>query len=81
MDAAEQENSGFRYSYSVYQLEYRRSLLFTSGRVMERVFGTVVDRARTRLDVPTLRTLFGVGPCPKRRPDQEVHPSQSVTIE
>lgn len=81
LDIAEQEHSGFRYSYSVYQLEYSRNLIFTSGRVMERVFDTVVDRTRTRLDVPTLRTLFGVGARPHRRPGQELHLSQAVMIE
>ena len=61
LEVAQQEHSGFRYSYSVYQLECSSNLLFASGRVMDQVFDTVVDRTRTRLDIPTLRTLFGVG--------------------
>jgi len=81
LDVTEQDHSGFRYSYSVYQLEYSRNLLFASGRVMERVFDTVVDRTRTRLDIPTLRTLFGVGARPHRKPDQELNLSQAVMIE
>ena len=56
--------SGFRYGYSVYQVEYSRNLIFASGAQMDRVFDTVVDRTRSRLDVPELRTLFG----PKQRP-------------
>ncbi len=59
LDLDEQERSGFRYSYSVYQVEYSRNLLFRVGGQMERVFDAVVDRTRSRLDVPTLRTLFG----------------------
>jgi hypothetical protein len=64
LDAEEQARSGFRYAYSVYQAEYSRNLLFGSGAQMDRVFNTLVDRTRSRLDVPMLRTLFGA----KRRP-------------
>ncbi|MCI0688408.1 MAG: hypothetical protein L0Y54_14405, partial [Sporichthyaceae bacterium] len=62
----EQERSGFRYDYSIYQVEYSRNLLFRSGAQMDRVFDTVVDRTRTRLDVPVLRTLFGAKARPHR---------------
>ena len=64
LDLADQQASGFRYDYSVYQAEYSRNLIFASGARMDRVFGTVADRTRSRLDVPALRTLFGV----KQRP-------------
>jgi hypothetical protein len=64
LDLDEQARSGFRYAYSVYQAEYSRNLLFGSGAQMDRVFNTLVDRTRSRLDVPMLRTLFGA----KRRP-------------
>jgi hypothetical protein len=64
LDLDEQQRSGFRYSYSVYQVEYSRNLVFKVGGRMERVFDTIVDRTRSRLDVPTLRTLFGA----KQRP-------------
>ena len=57
---------GFRYDYSVYQAEYSRNLIFASGARMDRVFGTVADRTRSRLDVPALRTLFGVRQRPAR---------------
>jgi hypothetical protein len=60
----EQEASSFGYGYSIYQVEYSRNLLFHVGAQMEAVFNTVVDRSRSRLDVATLRTLFGT----KRRP-------------
>src|SRR3954468_7891576 len=61
LDLADQQASGFRYAYSVYQVEYSRNLIFASGQTMERLFDTVVDRTRSRLSLPTLRTLFGVG--------------------
>jgi hypothetical protein len=58
LDLDEQARSGFRYAYSVYQAEYSRNLLFGVGGQMDRVFNTLVDRTRGRLDVPTLRTLL-----------------------
>ena len=64
LDLSEQERSRFVYDYSVYQVEYSRNLLFASGAAMDRVFNAVVDRTRSRLDVPKLRTLFAT----KQRP-------------
>src|SRR6266540_1751281 len=61
LDLADQQRSGFGYAYSIYQVEYSRNLIFSSGAVMERAFDAIVDRTRTRIDVPRLRTLFGVG--------------------
>jgi hypothetical protein len=66
LDVDEQARSGFGYNYSIYQVEYGRNLLFRSGAQMDRVFDTVVDRTRTRLDVPVLRTLFGAKARPHR---------------
>ncbi len=55
----EQERSGFRYAYSVYQVEYSRNLLFTAGGQMEQVFQDLVDRNRARLGLRQIRTIFG----------------------
>ena len=55
----EQQQSRFVYDYSIYQGEYSRNLIFASGAVMDRVFNTVLDRTRSRLDIPKVRTLFG----------------------
>jgi hypothetical protein len=66
LDLADQQRSGFGYCYSIYQVEYSRNLLFTVGAQMDRVFDTMVDRTRSRLDVPTLRTLFGARKRPGR---------------
>jgi hypothetical protein len=81
LDLADQARSGFRYDYSVYQVEYSRNLLFASAAVMERVFDTVVDRTRSRLDVPTLRPLFGVGHRPHRKAGSDLSPRPAVVIE
>ena len=66
LDLAEQARSGFGYEYSVYQAEYSRNLVFKVGTQMEKVFDRIVDRTRSRLDVPTLRTLFGAKQRPGR---------------
>jgi hypothetical protein len=76
LDLAEQQASGFRYDYSVYQAEYSRNLIFASGARMDRVFGTVADRTRSRLNVPALRTLFGM----KQRPAGTRQPSLKLAV-
>jgi hypothetical protein len=76
LDLDEQERSCFRYSYSVFQAEYSRNLLFTVGAQMDQVFDRVVDRTRSRLDVPTLRTLFGA----KQRPGRNGTPDLSLQL-
>ncbi len=73
LDVDEQVRSCFGYGYSVYQVEYSRNLLFTVGAQMDQVFNRVLDRTRSRLDVPILRTLFGA----KQRPGRNGTPDQS----
>ena len=80
LDLDDQRRSGFRYDYSIYQLEYIRKLIFRSGRQMESAFDLVVDRTRSRLDVPRLRTVFGVGQRPRTSGD-DLSPRQAVVIE
>ena len=66
LDLDEQHRSGFGYGFAVYQLEYSRNLIFADGATMQRVFDTVVDRTRSRLDVPKIRTVFGTAQRPRR---------------
>ena len=66
LDLDEQARSGFTYGYSVYQAEYSRNLIFKAGAQMEKMFDRIVDRTRSRLDVPTVRTLFGAKQRPSR---------------
>ncbi len=77
----EQQQSGFRYDYSIYQVEYSRNLVFASGAVMDRLFNTVVDRTRSRLDVPKVRTLFASKGRPHRKAGEELSLRQAVVIE
>jgi pimeloyl-ACP methyl ester carboxylesterase len=65
----EQARSGFRYGYSIYQAEYSRNLLFRSGGQMEELFNRILDRTRSRLDIPSLRTIFGLKARPHRNRD------------
>jgi hypothetical protein len=60
----------------VFQAEYNRNLLFTVGAQMDRVYDRVVDRTRSRLDLPTLRTLFGA----KHRPGCNSTPDLSLRL-
>jgi hypothetical protein len=77
---ADQERSGFRYGYSVYQAEYSRNLLFRSGGQMEDLFDRVLDRTRSRLDIPALRTLSGLKSRP-RSDRASGPPAQDIVIE
>jgi len=80
LDLADQQRGGFCYGYSVYQAEYSRNLLFASGGQMEDLFDRVLDRTRSRLDIPVLRTIFGL----KTRPHQSRAsgpPAQEAVIE
>ena len=80
LDLADQQRTCFIYAYSVYQVEYSRNLLFACGRQMQDIFDAVVDRTRSRLDVPQVTTLFGAKMRPRtargRRP-----PRLEVVIE
>ena len=80
LDLAEQQASGFRYAYSVYQAEYSRNLLFKSGAQMEDLFDRVLDRTRSRLDIPAIRTLFGLKTRPHRN-RKASPPAQEIVIE
>ena len=59
LDISEQKGSGFIYSYSVYQSEYSRNLLFTRGRYLDQVFQGVIDRTRAPLNLKMVKTIFG----------------------
>jgi hypothetical protein len=80
LDLAEQERTGFGYAYSVYQAEYSRNLLFKSGAQMEALFDRILDRTRSRLDIPALRTIFGRKMRP-RCTRKAGPPAQDIVIE
>ena len=59
LDLSEQEKSGFKYSYSTFQMEYSRNLLFKSGDMLDEVYEKLLERTWRMLDVKKLRTIFG----------------------
>lgn len=67
LDIPAQQRSDFHYSYSCYQLEYSRNLLFRNGRRMDQIYQGLIERTRGLLDVRTLRTIFGRKHRPSRR--------------
>jgi hypothetical protein len=81
LDINDQERTGFRYAYSVYQVEYSRNLLFHMGGQMEQVFERMVDRTRARLDVPRLRTMFGAKQRPRLTRRRTTEPRLAVVLE
>ena len=81
LDLDEQERSGFRCAYPVYQVEYSRNLIFRDGRQLDRLFNTVADRARSRLDVPAVRTLSGARRRPGKYGTRGLSPRLGVVIE
>jgi hypothetical protein len=80
LDVTEQQASGFVYGYSVYQAEYSRNLLFKSGTQMEALFDRILDRTRSRLDIPAIRTLSGLKTRPHRN-RKDGPPAQEIVIE
>lgn len=74
----EQHNSGFRYQYSIYQLEYSRNLLFKRGGKMDQVFAGAIDRTRAALDIKTVKTIFGHKHRPWRMDKSRPHRAEVV---
>jgi hypothetical protein len=82
LDLDEQQQSGFRYEYSNYQLEYSRNLVFTVGGHMDQVFQALIDRTRTRMDLRTIKTILGYQRRPRYRPRRgKKAPTWEVTVE
>lgn len=79
LEPEEQERSGFRYQYAVYQVEYSRNLIFKSGAQMEQVFQDLVDRNRAHLGLRRIRTIFG--PKHRRLRARTVATEIAVTLE
>jgi len=77
---AEQQASGFEYSYSLFQMEYSHNLLFRNPAQMEACFQGMIDRTRSRLDIKRLKTIFGRKKRPYRHGGQK-QPREEIVIE
>jgi len=81
LDLEEQQQSGFRYPYSNYQVEYSRNLLFEVGGPMERVLPALIDRSRAPLDLDTIQTILGYQRRPRYRTRKRRSTEWEVTVE
>jgi hypothetical protein len=81
LDLQEQERSGFHYSYSVYQAEYSRNLLFKRGRTMDEVFNGLIDRTRAPLDIKMVKTIFGYKRRPFKKSNKGKKPRFEIVVE
>jgi hypothetical protein len=59
LSVEDQARSHFRYTFSVWELEYSRNLLFRDGQLMDQVYQKLLDRTRRPLDLKVLKTIFG----------------------
>ncbi len=59
LEQADQERTSFKYSLSVYQMEFSKNLIFKRGADVDSVFNGVIDRTRSVLDYRTIKTIFG----------------------
>jgi len=81
LDLSEQQQSGFHYSYSVYQVEYIRNLLFTRGRTLDEVFHSVIDRTRAPLNLKIVKSIFGYKHRPFKQKGKKESPRFEVVVE
>jgi hypothetical protein len=77
----EQQQSGFRYQYSVYQVESSRNLLFQVGGHMEEVFQALIDRTRAPLDFRKIKTILGYRKRPRYRKRKKSSSVWEVVVE
>ena len=77
----EQIKSGFGYSFSVYQTEYSRNLIFTRGHTMDEVFHGIIDRTRAPLNIKTIKTIFGYKHRPFYKDRQGKRPRIEAVVE
>ena len=76
----EQEQSGFAYTYSIFQLELSRNLQFQRGTVLDEIYQKIkvavrgaIDRTRNSLGLEQVKTIFGM----KNRPHLRATRGQS----
>jgi predicted transcriptional regulator len=77
----EKIKSDFGYSFSVYQAEYSRNLIFTRGRIMDQLFDSIIDRTRAPLNLKAIKTIFGYKNRPFYKDRQGKRPRIEVVLE
>lgn len=81
LDYDEQKRSKFKYSYSVYQIEYSRNLLFQRGHQLDVVYQNIIDLTRRRLEIKDLKMIFGMKNRPYNRKKKVGSSGLGVRIE
>ena len=59
LNQEEQQRSGFKYQYSIYQVEYSRNLLFKRGTQLDEMYQNLITLSRERLDIKRVKTILG----------------------
>jgi len=81
LNTEQRERSGFRYEYSMYQMEYSRNLIFRQGSVMEELFQALIERSRGPLDVKKIKTILGHKRGPGKRVGRNKMTAWEVAVE
>jgi hypothetical protein len=76
LDLEEQERSSFRYSYSVYQMEYSRNLCFKRGSDLDAIYQRLVDLSRHSIQIEKVKTIFGT----QRRRFRRRHKTKNLEV-
>lgn len=79
LDKEEQDRSGFKYQYSIYQVEYSRNLLFKRGTQLDDMYQNLITLTRPKLDIKRLTTIMGRKNRPHNR--KQKRPGIEVRIE
>ena len=79
LDKAQQQKSGFKYQYSIYQVEYSRNLLFKRGTQLDQMYQNLITLSRERLDIKRLTTIMGRKNRPHNR--KQKRPGVEIRIE
>ena len=79
LDHKEQEISGFKYQYSIYQVEYSRNLLFKRGTQLDQMYQNLITLTRQKLDIKRLTAMMGRKNRPHNR--KQGRPGIEIRIE
>lgn len=79
LDQQEQARSGFKYQYSIYQVEYSRNLLFKRGTQLDQMYQNLITLTRQELNIKRLTTIMGKKNRPHNR--KQKRPGIEIRIE
>lgn len=77
LSTQEQEQTGFKYEHSIFQIEYSRDYIFRRGSTLDEIYGSMTEHLRTRVGLEQLKTIFGFKRRPHRPPEIKVKRSRN----